>query len=131
MAESEQARRALVAAAQDREPGLAGRRQPVPEISVSGLGRPDCVVSIGPRTLRLSPRHSEIMIILAACPAGLTGDELAYLLYPDDLISSTLRAELVRLRALLGQPGARLPPVPAHLRGHLGLVGGIGAAGSG
>ena len=103
MAESELARRALVAAAQDREPGLAGRRQPVPEISVSGLGRPDCVVSIGPRILRLSPRHSEIMIILAACPAGLTGDELAYLLYPDDLISSTLRAELVRLRALLGR----------------------------
>ena len=59
-------------------------------------------MSIGPRTLRLSPRHSEIMIILAACPAGLTGDELAYLLYPDDLISSTLRAELVRLRTLLG-----------------------------
>ena len=59
-------------------------------------------MSIGPRTLRLSPRHSEIMIILAGCPAGLTGDELAYLLYPDDLISSTLRAELVRLRALLG-----------------------------
>ena len=103
MAESELARRALVAAAQDREPGLADRRQPVPEISVSGLGRPDCVVSIGPRTFRLSPRHSEIMIILAACPAGLTGDELAYLLYPDDLISSTLRAELVRLRALLGR----------------------------
>jgi len=101
MAESELARRALVAAARDREPGPAGRH-PVPVISVSGLGRPDCVVSIGPRILRLSPRHSEIMIILAACPTGLTGDELAYLLYPDDLISSTLRAELVRLRALLG-----------------------------
>ena len=105
MAESELARRALVAAARCPEPGragLAGRRQPVSEISLSGLGRSECVVSTGSRTLRLSPRHSEIMIILAACPAGLTGDELAYLLYPDDLISSTLRAELVRLRALLG-----------------------------
>ena len=105
MAESELARQSLAAAARYREPGQTGsegRRQSASEISVSGLGRSECVVSIGPRALRLSPRHSEIMIILAACPAGLTGDELAYLLYPDDLISSTLRAELVRLRALLG-----------------------------
>jgi hypothetical protein len=105
MAESELARRSLAAAARYREPGQTGppgRRHPTLEISLSGLGRSECVVSIGPRTLRLSPRHSEIMIILSACPAGLTGDELAYLLYPDDLISSTLRAELVRLRALLG-----------------------------
>ena len=105
MAESELARRSLVAASRYLEPGQAGppgRQHPSPEISLSGLGRSECIVSIGPRTLRLSPRHSEIMIILAACPAGLTGDELAYLLYPDDLISSTLRAELVRMRALLG-----------------------------
>jgi hypothetical protein len=105
MAESELARRALAAAARcahmDRA-GAPGRRQAVTEISLSALGRSEGVVSIGPRTLRLSPRHSEIMIILAACPGGLTGDELAYLLYPDDLISSTLRAELVRLRTLLG-----------------------------
>jgi hypothetical protein len=105
MAESELARRSLVAASRYLKPGQAGlhgRQHPPPEISLSGLGRSACVVSIGPRTLRLSPRHSEIMIILAACPAGLTGDELAYMLYPDDLISSTLRAELVRMRALLG-----------------------------
>jgi len=105
MAESELARQSLVAAARYPEPDRAGspeRCHPVPEISLTALGRSECIVSIGPRTLRLSPRHSEIMIILAACPAGLTGDELAYLLYPDDLISSTLRAELVRLRALLG-----------------------------
>lgn len=104
MAESELARRSLVAAARHAERGRTGPpgRHPVLEISLSALGRSDCVVSIGPRTVRLSPRHSEIMVILAACPAGLTGDELAYLLYPDDLISSTLRAELVRLRTLLG-----------------------------
>jgi hypothetical protein len=98
MAESELAKRSLAAAVMCQEPD----RHPMPGISLSGLGRSECVVSIGRHTLRLSPRHSEIMIILAACPAGLTGDELAYLLYPDDLISSTLRAELVRLRALLG-----------------------------
>jgi hypothetical protein len=104
LAEAELARQALVAAMRYPDPGRAGsgRHHPIPEIRLIGLGRSECVVSIGPRTLRLSPRHSEIMIILAACPAGLTGDELAYLLYPDDLISSTLRAELVRLRTLLG-----------------------------
>jgi hypothetical protein len=105
MAESELARRSSMAEARYPEPGQTGppgRHHPVPEISISALGRSECVVSVGPRTLRLSPRHSEIVIILATCPAGLTGDELAYLLYPDDLISSTLRAELVRLRALLG-----------------------------
>ena len=105
MAESELARRALAAAVRGPQLDRAGaprRRQPVTEIRLSALGRSECVVSIGPRTLRLSPRHSEIMVILAACPGGLTGDELAYLLYPDDLISSTLRAELVRLRTLLG-----------------------------
>jgi hypothetical protein len=105
MAESELARRSLAAAARYPEPGQTGptgRHPVVPELGLSALGRSECVVSIGSRTLRLSPRHSEIMIILAACPAGLTGDELAYLLYPDDLISSTLRAELVRLRSLLG-----------------------------
>jgi hypothetical protein len=120
MAESELARQALAAAARGPEPdpgGHQGRRQLVPEIRISGLGRSDCVVSAGPRTLRLSPRHSEIAIILAACPAGLTGDELAYLLYPDDLISSTLRAELVRLRALLG--GDLLASRPYRLTGEV------------
>jgi hypothetical protein len=60
-------------------------------------------VSVGARTFRLSPRHSEIMVILAGRPDGLSGDELALLLYPDDVTSSTPRAELVRLRALLGE----------------------------
>ena len=120
MAESELARQALAAAVRCPQLDRAGaprRRQPVTEIRLSALGRSECVVSIGPRTLRLSPRHSEIMVILAACPAGLTGDELAYLLYPDDLISSTLRAELVRLRTLLG--GQVLGSRPYRLTGEV------------
>jgi hypothetical protein len=106
MAESELARHAAMAAAQYPEPRrtvVPGRRYQQPEISLSGLGRSECVVSIGTRTFRLSPRHSEIMVILTTCPAGLTGDELAYLLYPADVTSSTPRAELVRMRALLGE----------------------------
>src|SRR5579862_9978 len=101
MAESELARHALVAASGYQEPAKQPWTETAPaELRV--LGRPDGLVSIGGRTVRLSPRHTEIMVILASCPAGLTGDELAYLLYPDDMIPATLRAELVRLRALLG-----------------------------
>jgi hypothetical protein len=98
MAESELARRAHVPP-RHREPATA----PWPaELRIQALGRSECAVSVGGRTHRLSPRHSEILVVLAMVPNGLTGDELAYLAYPDDQGSSTLRAELVRLRALLG-----------------------------
>lgn len=52
--------------------------------------------------LRLSRRHSEIVALLASSPTGLTGDELGVLLYEADGGTSTLRAELNRLRGLLG-----------------------------
>jgi len=106
MAEAELARDAAETAARYPEPrrtGAPGREQPLPEMAINGLGRSECVVSIGTRTFRLSPRHSEIAVILAACPDGLTGDELAYMLYPADGASCTPRAELVRMRALLGE----------------------------
>ena len=75
---------------------------PPAHLHLRGLGRPDVVVSAGHRSLRLSPRHSEIVVVLAGRPDGVNGDELATLLYPGDVTSSTLRAEMVRLRALLG-----------------------------
>jgi hypothetical protein len=73
-------------------------------LHLRGLGRPDVVVSAGQRSLRLSPRHSEIVAVLAGRPDGVSGDELGTLLYPGDVTSSTstLRAEVARLRALLG-----------------------------
>jgi len=96
MAESELARHAAIAAAPRQEP-VPARQQLQPGISLSGLGRSECLLSVGSRSFRLSPRHSEIMVILTACPDGLCGDELAYKLYPADVTSSTPRAELVRL----------------------------------
>jgi hypothetical protein len=110
MAESELGRLDAVRSSQAerrRDSGRGGSRgqpgPPVGEIFLEGLGRPDCVATVGHRTFRLSPRHSEIAVILAGRPDGLSGDELAVLLYPDDVTSSTPRAELVRLRALLGE----------------------------
>jgi hypothetical protein len=77
------------------------------ELRIESLGRNDSLLTIddgrGHRhQLRLSPRHSEILLLLASAPRGLSGDELAVLVYEDDNASSTLRAELNRLRSLLG-----------------------------
>jgi GAF domain len=102
MAEAELARE-LLARAGDRpahaSPGLA--------VAVQALGRADSLLTVGDdrghrRTLRLSRRHSEIVLLLASAPRGLSGDELAVLLYEEDVTGSTLRAELNRLRSLLG-----------------------------
>ena len=111
MAESELGRLDAVRSARAqrrRSAGPGGRPgwpggPPAGEIFLEGLGRPDCVATVGARTFRLSPRHSEIAVILAGRRDGVSGDELALLLYPDDVTSSTPRAELVRLRALLGE----------------------------
>ena len=52
--------------------------------------------------LRLSRRHSEILAVLAECPDGMTGEQLGVQLYGDEANPITLRAEMVRLRRLLG-----------------------------
>jgi GAF domain len=71
-------------------------------LRLQALGRPDMVLSVGGRAVRLSLRHSEILAVLASHPDGLSGDELAVMLYPGDVSPATLRAEVVRLRSLLG-----------------------------
>lgn len=76
-------------------------------IALEALGRHESLLTIDDgrshrSTLRLTPRHSEILLLLAAAPRGLSGDELAVLLYNEDNSASTLRAELNRLRSLLG-----------------------------
>lgn len=92
---------------------LATPRVPEPRRSgghlvIESLGRAESLVSVADgrghtATLRLSPRHSEILLLLAAAPRGLSGDELAVLLYEDDSGGSTMRAEMNRLRNLLGE----------------------------
>ncbi|MGX4693828.1 GAF domain-containing protein [Streptomyces sp. JNUCC 63] len=69
------------------------------------LGRDEARLVVGGRGIRLSRRHSEIMVLLARHPEGLTGDELLCALYEDESVTPvTLRAELARLRRVLG-PG--------------------------
>ncbi|HET7689481.1 MAG TPA: transcriptional regulator [Nocardioidaceae bacterium] len=102
MAESEMARALLTR----REPEYAEKPNSL-HVMIESLGRGESLVTVHdgsskPKTIRLSPRHSEILLLLASAPRGLSGDELAVLLYEDDGGESTLRAELNRLRHLLG-----------------------------
>jgi hypothetical protein len=74
-------------------------------IELSALGRDEARLRARGQTLRLSRRHSEIVVLLARHPEGLTGDELLCALYEDESVTPvTLRAELARLRRVLG-PG--------------------------
>lgn len=104
------------AAARLAEAELAQARRAAPPTSsgpgrqllLEALGRTESLASLDATrtdatTVRLSPRHSEILVLLASAPRGLSGDELAVLLYEDDGASSTLRAEVNRLRGLLGE----------------------------
>jgi transcriptional regulator of acetoin/glycerol metabolism len=53
--------------------------------------------------VELSARHSELLVVLAAHPAGLAATDLAAAVYGDPGAVVTLRAEVVRLRRVLAQ----------------------------
>ncbi|MBZ9640279.1 GAF domain-containing protein [Streptomyces sp. PSKA30] len=77
-------------------PGARG-----PELAV--LGRDEALLTTDGRRIRLSRRHSEILVLLSRHPEGLTGQELLCALYEDESVTPvTLRAELARLRQVLG-----------------------------
>ena len=101
MAEAELARELL------SRRGLPERHTGGMFVALESLGRADSLLTIDDgrghaKTIRLSPWHSEILLLLASAPRGLSGDELAVLLYHEESSASTLRAELNRLRHLLG-----------------------------
>lgn len=67
------------------------------------LGARPVLVRDGGRA-ELSGRHAEILLLLAEHPEGLASDRLAVLLDESDLDSVTVRAEISRLRRVVG-PG--------------------------
>lgn len=102
MAEAELAREVLSRRGQEEQRSTGSL-----SVVLESLGRSDSLLTIDDgrgrrKTIRLSPRHSEILLLLASTARGLSGDELAVLLYEEDSSTSTLRAELNRLRRLLG-----------------------------
>lgn len=81
-------------------PGLALREPDA--FRLAALGRDNALVETGGAARRLSRRHSEIMVILATTPGGLSGERLAVELCEEELHPSTIRAEMTRLRTVLG-----------------------------
>ncbi|HEY5844663.1 MAG TPA: transcriptional regulator, partial [Mycobacterium sp.] len=51
---------------------------------------------------RLSPRHAELLLLLAVAPNGLTSAQLSQELYSSDEHVVAVRAEISRLRKHLG-----------------------------
>ncbi len=89
----------------DRE-SLDGELAPGPGRPVLRvLGRDRAELASHTGTLTLSPRHSELLLLLTAHPAGLSADRLGVLLHERDAASVTLRVELSRLRSLVGRLG--------------------------
>jgi DNA-binding response OmpR family regulator len=66
------------------------------------LGRRRAQVTLNGERTKLTPRHSEIIMLLALNPDGLSSLELGRELYGPDFNPTTVRAEMSRLRRLLG-----------------------------
>ncbi len=102
------------------------------DVTVQCLGRREAVLTVRGKAQVLSRRHSEILALLATSPRGLAGDELALLLYEGDVpATSTLRAEMNRLRGLLGEEviGSRPYRLLVPVAGDWNLVRALLAAG--
>ncbi|MFD3540417.1 GAF domain-containing protein [Streptomyces sp. NPDC058662] len=92
-----------VARAAEAQLALLDPGPPAVGDTLVALGRDEALLMTGGRTVRLGRRHSEIMALLAHHGEGLSGEELSVALYEDESVSPvTLRAEMSRLRALLG-----------------------------
>ncbi|OBF16155.1 helix-turn-helix domain-containing protein [Mycobacterium sp. ACS4331] len=80
---------------------------PQPHLVVLGADRPRWVVTdeFGHlRASQLTGRHADILVLLSRHPEGLSADHLAVLLDDKDLDVVTVRAEMSRLRKVIGGP---------------------------
>jgi transcriptional regulator of acetoin/glycerol metabolism len=73
-----------------------------PKLRVEVLRRRRARVSLSGERIELTPRHSEIVVLLMLRPDGLSSHELGCELYGPDCNPITVRAEMSRLRRLLG-----------------------------
>lgn len=111
------------------EAELAGSwRRVRPGVRVRALGRDAAVLEVDGHVRTLSPRHSEILVVLALAQGGLSAGRLAVELSEVELGMSTVRAEMSRLRAVLGdallesRPYALRRPVSADFTGVAALL---------
>ena len=83
-----------------RQPCISSAR-----LSVLGAERPRWTVTADdgrPRASTLTGRHADILVLLSRHPEGLSADHLAMLLDDHDLDAVTIRAEMSRLRRVIG-----------------------------
>jgi DNA-binding response OmpR family regulator len=85
-----------------RVPQPARARTARPKLSLSLFGERPAAVLDG-RDLPLTLRRAELLALLALHPSGLTAEQLALQLYGDEGNPVTVRAEVHRLRAQLGE----------------------------
>ena len=73
------------------------------DTSLALLGQDHGILTRPSGVTRLSQRHAELMLILTRHPNGLTAEEIAVRLTETDGASVTVRAELSRLRRVVGE----------------------------
>ena len=72
-----------------------------PQLYLEALGDERARVTVDGLTVRLSPRHSEMLVLMALHPDGLSARELAVELFGDPSKLMSVRAEVSRLRRQL------------------------------
>lgn len=80
----------------------AAPRHSAPSHRLKVLGRDRALLIRRGQTVRLSARHSELLLLLSLSPGGLSGEALAAQLSDEEVSPVTLRAELTRLRRVIG-----------------------------
>ncbi|MCG5215724.1 helix-turn-helix domain-containing protein [Streptosporangium sp. KLBMP 9127] len=86
-----------------------GSRLVLSVLRLSCLGTDHPTARLDGTTVQLSQRHAEILTLLALNPHGMTAEQLTCRLYGDFGNPVTIRAEIHRLRALLGTAIAAKP----------------------
>jgi len=79
-----------------------------PRLTVLGSDRPRWVA--GDARIALTGRHADILVLLSRHPEGLSADHLALLLDDKDLDVVTIRAEMSRLRKVVGSESIESRP---------------------
>ena len=74
------------------------------------LGRDTALVTLDDRAIELTPRHAEIMTLLAWNRSGLSAEKMAELIWGEASATPRLRAEMVRLRKQLDKFHPGLAP---------------------
>jgi hypothetical protein len=80
-----------------------------PKLRAEVLGRRRARVTVGGQRIKLTPKHSEILVLLLLNRDGLSGHELGIELYGPEYHPVTVRAEISRMRRLLGPMLATRP----------------------